>query len=100
MEYDFYWNHCVFLSFYEGHKSVKHTDMYSKYYPITNRQRFLFKLFIFYFMYAFDPSFIFINYWEEKRHINNSELHYDPWVDLKIFLRVCQGYRCKIFMEI
>lgn len=20
------------------------------------------------------------------------ELHYDPWVDLKIFLRVCQGY--------
>lgn len=28
------------------------------------------------------------------------ELHYDPWVDFKIFLRVCQGYRCKIFMEI
>lgn len=41
MKYDFYWNYCVFLFFYEGYKSVKYIDIYSKYYLIISGWRFL-----------------------------------------------------------
>lgn len=100
MEYDFYWNHCVFLSFYEGHKSVKHTDMYSKYYNHKSSEildlNFLYSILC---MPLIHHLYL-LTIGKKRDTLTILELHYDPWVDFKIFLRVCQGYRCKIFMEI